>query len=77
MPMASPKTRWRDVMRILVDTKKCSGQARCWTLSPDVYHLNDDGYNVMPETVVPASMERAARLGALECPERAITILDD
>jgi ferredoxin len=64
-------------MRIVVDTKKCCGQARCWTISPDVYVLNDDGYNEMPETVVLPGMEMQARHGALACPERAITVIDD
>jgi ferredoxin len=64
-------------MRIAVDTKKCTGHARCWTISPDIYVLNDDGYNEMPETVVAAGMERQARRGALACPERAITIIED
>lgn len=64
-------------MRIVVNTQKCSGQARCWTISPNIYVLNDNGYNEMPETVVAAGMELHARRGARACPERAITIIED
>lgn len=64
-------------MRIIVDHAKCSGHARCIAVAPRVYELNDDGYNVMPETVVPPELEAEARKGAAACPERAITIIED
>ncbi len=61
-------------MRIHVDTERCSGHARCRALAPEVYELDDLGYNVTPEKVVPAELESAARKGALACPEQAISI---
>jgi len=64
-------------MRIIVDTKKCSGHARCVAVAPNVYVLNSDGYNVTPEMEVPAGKEAEAQRGARACPERAITIVDD
>lgn len=64
-------------MRIIVDHARCSGHARCIAVAPRVFVLNDDGYNVMPETVVPPGLEEEARRGANACPERAITIVED
>lgn len=63
-------------MKVHVDTRACSGQARCWATAPDVYQLNDDGYNDSEAyEVAPEELAEAAR-GALSCPERAITLVD-
>jgi ferredoxin len=64
-------------MRIKVDVARCSGHARCIAVAPNVYELNSDGYNEMPETEVAAGLEDQARRGARACPERAIAIVDD
>lgn len=61
-------------MRVHVDVEKCTGHARCWSLAPEVYELDDLGYNVTPVKDVPPELEAAARKGALACPELAITI---
>lgn len=61
-------------MRIHVDTERCSGHARCRALAPEVYELDDLGYNVTPAKVVPPELENAARRGALACPEQAISV---
>jgi len=63
-------------MRIRIVPGKCSGHARCAAIAPDVYKLTDDGFNEMPETLVPPELEALARRGARACPERAIEILD-
>jgi ferredoxin len=64
-------------MRIKVDTGLCSGHARCVAVAPDVYVLNDDGYNVTPEIEVAKGREEQARRGARACPELAITVVED
>ena len=61
-------------MRVRVDVDKCQGHARCAALAPDVYELDELGYNVTPVTEVAPDQEEAARKGALACPELAITI---
>jgi ferredoxin len=63
-------------MRVHVDVEKCTGHARCWSLAPEVYELDDLGYNVTPVKDVPPELEEAARKGALACPELAITVED-
>jgi len=65
-------------MKVIIDPDVCTGHGRCWTYAPDIYTLDDNGYNAVtgvPIDVAPAD-EEAARLGARTCPERAITILD-
>ncbi|MCU1456504.1 MAG: ferredoxin [Actinomycetia bacterium] len=61
-------------MRITVDTEACTGHALCLANAPDVFVLDDLGYNVTPAGEVAPELEEQARRGALSCPEMAITI---
>lgn len=61
-------------MRVRVDVQRCTGHARCAAYAPEVYELDDLGYNVTPVKEIPPGLEDAARTGALACPERAITL---
>jgi len=62
-------------VKIVVDKSKCSGHARCAAAGPDIYELDDMGYNALTELEVPAGMEKQAQDGAAACPERAISLL--
>jgi ferredoxin len=64
-------------MRIEVDPGACTGHGRCYTLAPEVYESDDDGYCAIRTLDVPAGLEEQATLGAKNCPERAITIVHD
>lgn len=64
-------------MKIRVDMASCSGQARCAAVAPDVYVLDDVGYNATDEMDLNEARLTAACRGALACPEGAITIIDD
>jgi ferredoxin len=61
-------------MKVKVDIENCVGHARCAAVAPDVFVLDDDGFNVTPEQEVDPSLEEQARRGARACPERVITI---
>jgi ferredoxin len=66
-------------MQVKIDAALCSGHGRCAKLAPDVYKLDDNGYNAdrgRTLQIIPA-LEASARKGAKLCPERAITILED
>ena len=63
-------------MRIKVNHTLCSGHARCIAVAPDVYEVNSDGYNEMPETEISADKQAQALRGARACPEQAIVIID-
>jgi ferredoxin len=62
-------------VKIVADREKCTGHARCFATAPEVYVLDDDGYNVTGERDVPAGLEAIAREGAEACPEGAITVV--
>lgn len=61
-------------MRVRVDVDKCTGHARCAAYAPDVFVLDELGYNVTPFTDVAPEHEENARMGVLACPEQALTI---
>jgi ferredoxin len=61
-------------MRVRVDEDRCSGHALCKRHGPDVYVLDELGYNRTSVDDVPEALWEQARRGALACPEEAITI---
>jgi ferredoxin len=63
-------------MRIIVDQTLCTGQGRCAAVAPTVYQLDAEGFCAITETDVAPGDEDAARVGANNCPERAITVVD-
>jgi ferredoxin len=64
-------------MKIVVDPAVCTGHAQCASLAPDVYTVDDHGYNALRAFTVTSGLEEHARAGAISCPEGAITVLDD
>lgn len=64
-------------MIIKLDSEACQGHGRCYSLAPDLFDSDDEGYAVLKVTgEVPESQVEAARLAADNCPEFAIH-LDD
>lgn len=61
-------------MKLEVNKALCSGHARCAATAPEVYELDDDGFNALTVLEVAPELEEAAVRGADACPERAITI---
>lgn len=59
-------------------TDKCSGHGRCYSVAKDVYEDDDIGYNAAVGQTFEVGPDRAeqARLGADNCPERAILITE-
>ena len=64
-------------MRIEVDGDTCTGHGRCYTLAPEVFESDDGGYCATRGLDVPPRLEDQARVGARNCPERAITVIED
>ena len=64
-------------MRVSVHAERCSGQGRCYVLSPALFTSDDDGFCAErgTEREVPPGMEAAAQLAVDSCPERAITLV--
>lgn len=65
-------------MKYVVDSALCAAHGLCADTAPDVFTLDDDGFNVdAGRTVdIPEHLEAAARAGASACPESAIQIQD-
>lgn len=61
-------------MRVKVNTTACQGNGRCAEAAPDVYELDELGYNVAGEFAVDEADGEAAFRGASVCPERAIQV---
>ena len=58
-----------------MDAGTCTGHGRCYTLAPEVYEADDDGYCATRGLDVPPQLEEQARVGARNCPERAIRVV--
>jgi ferredoxin len=64
-------------MKIQVDSDKCEGHNRCYSIAPELFEVDDYGYaTAAGDGVVPAGMEEKAQLAVDNCPEYAITITD-
>ena len=65
-------------MKLNLDSTRCQGHGRCYTLASELFDSDDDGYGVVLCTGdVPAELEHAARLAVDNCPEDAITIIEE
>ncbi len=61
-------------MKITIDRQRCTGNARCWAIAPDLFPLDEDGYIATDGFEVPPGQEALARRGARACPERVIAV---
>lgn len=63
-------------MGILIDPDRCSGHGRCYSLSPTLFDVDDQGRGVL---VVDGPLTDAQRVNAeiavSNCPEQAISIV--
>jgi ferredoxin len=62
-------------MKIRVAKERCQGHAMCRMRAPQVYVLDEHGYNVMDPVEVSPALEEAALQGAEACPEHAIAVI--
>ena len=65
-------------MKIRVDPDKCQGHARCYSLAPELFDVDDYGFStVKGDGTVPPDLEEKANLAIANCPEFAISEVDD
>ncbi|MBQ90562.1 MAG: ferredoxin [Acidimicrobiales bacterium] len=65
-------------MKIHVDPDKCEGHSRCYALAPELVDVDDFGNAFeLADGVVPDGLEEKAQLIVDNCPEFAITIVED
>ncbi len=65
-------------MRVHIDSEKCEGHNRCVSVAPELFDSDDYGYAfVLGDGEVPPDLEEAARLAVANCPERAVSTIED
>lgn len=65
------------MIRIEVDKSRCSGHARCFAASAELFPLDEEGYLAYEQREVDDANGEVADLGASWCPERAIRVVRD
>jgi len=64
--------------RVHVDPSKCQSDNRCFQLAPELFQLDDYGYSHERDNgEVPRELQEKARLAVTNCPERAISFVDE
>ena len=61
-------------MRIVLDSDRCTGHGRCYSLAPELFDADDEGHSVVIAAEVPAGLEGQARLAVDNCPETCISL---
>jgi ferredoxin len=65
------------IFRVHVDPDKCQGHNRCYSVSPDLFELDDLGMSSeVGAGLVPAGQLTLARLAVANCPEHAISLTE-
>ena len=62
-------------MKVVIDSERCTGHGRCYSLSPEVFNADDTGYGVVAaEGDLDAEHLMAAERAVANCPERAVSM---
>jgi ferredoxin len=66
-------------MKLAIDSARCMGHGRCYSVAPDLLTFDDDGYVASRGELVdvPENHVEAARQAVANCPERAVELIDD
>jgi ferredoxin len=62
-------------MDIDIDRRRCTGHGRCFSVAPEVFSPDEEGFGVVDIERVPGRLADAARRGAEACPEQAISLV--
>jgi len=61
--------------RVHVDPEKCQGHNRCYSISPELFDLDELGMSSeIGAGLVPPELITKARLAVANCPEHAISL---
>jgi ferredoxin len=64
-------------VKVRIDTEACTGHGRCYTLAPAVFESDDRGYGFVISEDLPDDLLAHATIGVQNCPEQAISIVED
>jgi ferredoxin len=66
-----------NLVKVQIGADLCQGHGRCYGLAPALFDDDEEGYGqVLGDGVVPPERQDDARRAALNCPERAIKLID-
>jgi ferredoxin len=65
-------------VRVVIDADKCQGHNRCYAIAPELFDVDDYGQSVvLGDGAVAAELIAKARLAVANCPEYAISIVEE
>jgi ferredoxin len=65
-------------VRVVIDAEKCQGHNRCYAIAPELFDVDDYGQSlVRGDGVVPPELVEKAHLAVANCPEYAISIVEE
>jgi ferredoxin len=83
LPQPSPKVWWgtehdtvggRQSVKVIIDTERCTGHGRCYSLAPEVFESDEDGHSMVLSGDISETLLARAQIGVDNCPEKAISI---
>ncbi|AIJ23293.1 ferredoxin [Amycolatopsis methanolica] len=60
--------------RIAIDRERCAGHGRCYTVAPEIFEPDDEGFAVVTRTPGGERLENALAAAVRNCPERAVVV---
>lgn len=60
-------------MKISINHDRCTGHGRCYSLAPELFDCDDEGYGQVRVSDVPDHLVEKARIAIDACPEQAIS----
>ncbi len=75
---AAATAQEKPMLHVAVDTGKCAGHGRCYTLAPRFFEPDDEGFPVVLRADVDKADDGISDLLAAvdNCPERALTVTE-
>jgi ferredoxin len=62
-------------LKVIIDRRKCSGEAICVGIAPEVFDLDEEGIAIV---INPEGADEETLLEAMEsCPQDAITLIEE
>jgi ferredoxin len=61
-------------VRIVLDTMRCTGHGRCYSLVPELFDSDDYGHSILRTPDVPIGLESRAQLAVENCPESCLRL---
>lgn len=68
------KNREEVLVEVNVDSQNCQGHARCHSICPEIFKLDEQGFAIVPNPFVPPEHRDAVNHALVSCPEGAISV---